>query len=328
MNILKIVYVIILITTIQNVYAQSLQTSIQYSGVPAEVITDLRNSLHGYRAGIITIHKVPLTNRTGQEFYLSSVNGITEIKYTTQNSLENAVYTYLDLLGFRWYGPGDHWFVKPKTLPALNIPGQWMQPSFRNRSFFGTGGLEFGSKQAYDPDNQYKQKWYDWKRRNRFNADFAAVGHTGQAFYLANRNILDANPRWFAGESGKVNGRIKIEQTGAVNAYKNWIRNIYKNSKTAFTVLGVDPEDGRGGEDDPLPPRRFKGIQNWNHADKWWWLANEVAKDYPEDDKTTVVSMYAYGDGPFNALAPSFPLRKNVYPVNYSLCLSKSLPAR
>lgn len=297
------------------VYAQRSSTGIQFDGVAGEVVADLRNALQGYNAGNISITSVPFSNRTGQEFYLSSQNGKTEIRYTTQNSLENAIYTYLDLLGFRWYGPGENWFVKPKNLPIVNFPGKWYTPTFRNRSFFGTGGLDFGVAQAYDPNNNYKKNWYAWKRRNRFNMDFRDVGHTGSAFYLANKNLLDANPKWFASEAGKVSGRLRIDQSRAVDAYKRWVKNVYNTSKLDFIVLGVDPEDGRGGADDPLPSNGFGGIRNWNHADKWWWLANEVAKDYPENDKSTVVSMYAYGDGATNALAPSFNLRKNVYPI-------------
>ncbi|MCD2425194.1 DUF4838 domain-containing protein [Niabella pedocola] len=288
------------------------RTMIQFREAENAAIRDLRDALTGYNAGLIHIEKVSLDERTGQAFYLSVDKNETTIKYTTQNSLENAIYTFLDLLGFHWYGPGDNWFVKPSALRRPQLSGQWMEPSFRNRSFFGTGGLYFNQPQLYDPKNTYMQKWYDWKRRNRFNADFSSVGHTGQAFYLANKNLLDAHPEWFTGESGKVNGRIRIDQAAAVRAYKDWIRKIYNATTGEFIALGVEPEDGRGGVDDPLPAK-MPGIKN--HADKWWWLANEVAREYPENDKHIVITAYAYGDGSTNALAPSFPLRKNVYPV-------------
>ncbi|MBO9592154.1 MAG: DUF4838 domain-containing protein [Niabella sp.] len=296
---------------------------IRYTGPANDAIADLKNVLKPYSAGTINFIKVPLENRTGQEFCLINANNEVTIKYTTKNSLENAVYTYLDLLGFRWYGPGDNWFVAPKVLKRLSLTGNWLKPSFRNRSFFGTGGLDFGSVPLYDPQNLYKRRWYDWKRRNRFNADFESVGHTGQAFYQQNKALLDAHPDWFASDAGKKNGRIKIDQPGAVSAYKEWVRKAYKHSNTEFTALGVDPEDGRGGADDPLPS---KMPEIRNHADKWWWLANEVAKDYPENDQHTVITAYAYGDGPYNALAPSFRLQKNVYPVIIPYAFQKAYP--
>ena len=287
------------------------KTIISFSGSPDDAVSDLQNILSRYNAGNITLSKVPLEKRTGQEFYLAIQGNNTEIKYTTQNSLENAVYTYLERLGFRWYGPGDNWFIKPKTIKRADFTGQWIRPSFRNRSFVGSGGLYFSSIQSYDSTNTFRAKWLDWLRRNRINMDFGGVGHTGEVFYLQNKTLLDKHPGWFLNSSGQQNGRIKIDSPAAVNAYKNWIHSIYEKEKGDFITLGVDPADGRGGTDDPLP-KNMPGIKNY--SDKWWWLANDVAKDY-ENEKNVRITMYAYGGGTENAKVPSFKLRENVYPV-------------
>lgn len=291
-------------------------TIIECQGPAADAVADLRTCLAtDYMAGLIVIDKVELGNRTGQEFYLERAGDRTIIRYTTTNSLNNAVYTLLDHLGFRWYGPGANWFVKPARLNPAGLPGAWRTPSFRNRGFFGTGGLDYGRSPAFDPANECKKGWYTWMRRNRFSADFSGVGHCGGAFYLSNKALLDAHPEWFNSPSGKQCGRIRIEVPEAVAAFKAWATKSHVAAADGFINIGVDPEDGRGGPDDPLPPDGFAGIDHWNHADKWWWLANEVARDFPEEDRRVVVSMYAYGDGATNALAPKFPLRRNVYPV-------------
>jgi hypothetical protein len=153
--------------TAQKITPSANKTKIVYSGAITDAISDLQTSLNNYNAGEISITPVEIGNRTGQEFYLSVNDKRTVIQYTTQQSLENAIYTYLDLLGFRWYGAGDNWFVKPAKLPVINFSGRWLKPSFRNRSFFGTGGLDFGDKPSFDPQNSYKAKWLAWKRRNR-----------------------------------------------------------------------------------------------------------------------------------------------------------------
>jgi hypothetical protein len=301
----------------QNAAASSTEarTDIRYQGEACPAIADLTACLADYPAGQITIEKVDLGRRTGQEFYLERTRRRTTIRYTTANSLDNAVYTLLDHLGFHWYGPGENWFVKPAALNPIALRGTWRAPSFRNRGFFGTGGLDFGAPPAFDPTNAYKARWYEWKRRNRFNADFPGAGHGGQAFYLSNKALLDAHPEWFSSDSGKENGRLRIEVPEAVAAYKAWVKQNCAGATEPFVNVGVEPEDGRGGNDDPLPPAGFAGIADWNHADKWWWLANEVAKDYPETGRRVVITMYAYGDGATNALVPKFPLRRNVYPV-------------
>jgi hypothetical protein len=301
---------IILVSGLINISLYA-KTQIIFNEEDNIAITDLRQVLVGYEAGIIKFNKVAIDARTGQDFYLAISNKQTEIKYTTDNSLQNAVYTLLDIWGFRWYGPGENWFIKPKVINIKPIAGKWYTPSFRNRSFFGTGGLDFPFKVEFDLDNNYKQQWYAFKRRNRFNADFTAVGHMGQLFYQENKTVIDNNPNWFANNNGAVNGRIKIDNKQAVNTYITWAKNKYKPN-LVYNIIGVDPEDGRGGSDDPLPSN-MPNINN--HADKWWWLANEVAKQFNENDKRTVVSMYAYGDGKTNALAPNFKLRKNVYPT-------------
>lgn len=286
---------------------------IRYQGPPCAAVTDLQEALVGYDAGELVLEQVPLAKRTGQEFYLERRRGVVRIRYTTPNSLENAIYTLLDRWGFRWYGPGESWFIKPKTLPTGDISGRWIAPTFRQRTFFGTGGLD--TPVPGDPTNQYKVRWYAWKRRNRFNADFLPAGHTGMAFALESKALLDQHPEWFNGETGKKFGRFRIEQPGAVATYKAWAIKQAQTTGGAFVNVGVDPEDGRGGSDDPLPPDGFGGLAGWNHADKWWWVANAVASTFPEDDPQRVVSMYAYGDGPTNVRVPRFPLRKNVYPI-------------
>lgn len=288
-------------------------TRILYEGPPSPAVTDLQTALEGYDAGEIRLARVPLGGRTGQAFYLERRRGKTRLQYTTSNSLENAIYTLLNRWGFHWYGPGENWFVKPATIPKDDLPGRWITPTFRNRTFFGTGGLD--TPVPGDPTNQYKSRWYAWKRRNRFNADFLPAGHTGMAFALENKALLERHPEWFNGDTGRQFGRFRIEKPEAVAAYKAWALKQAQTTGGAFVNIGVDPEDGRGGADDPLPPDGFGGLAGWNHADKWWWVANAVARDFPESDPRRVVSMYAYGDGPTNVRVPRFPLRKNVYPI-------------
>ena len=281
-----------------------------------ETIQDLKDVLKDYKDGReINIIKVSLDNKTGQAFYISANKSKVELRYTTLQSLDNAVYTYLGMLGIHWYGAGVNWLVKPAKLNAVNIAGEWKEPSFRNRIFAGTGGLDYGL--TIDPNFEYKKNWYTWKRRNRFNEDFKDAGHVGDIFYLSNKEILDTNPDWFSSYNnyqGKRYGRLKIDSFEAVKVFKEWAKKQY-NSANMFNTIATDSEDGKGGYDDPLPSDGFMGFNNWNHADKWWWLTNETAKQFDENNDKIKVSALSYGDGPFNALVPKFKLRKNVYPV-------------
>ncbi len=57
---------------------------------------------------------------------------------------------------------------------------------------------------------------------------------------------MDAHPDWFNSESGKVNGRFKVEIDSAVQLYKKWVAPQLPLTNL-FTTIGVEPEDGRGG---------------------------------------------------------------------------------
>ena len=289
------------------------------AGASSEALTDLKTELAKVEAGEIKIEQVPLDGRTGQDYYLQRNDYNAIIKFTTKESLENAIYTLMESMGYRWYGPGENWIIRPKKIKLETIAGQWRSPSFRNRFSFGSGGLELAEPAGIDENENYKNQWLQWKRRLRMNTDFKPAGHTGEAFYQENRVLLDAHPEWFSDlDSGKNNGRFRVEIPEALNAYKNWITSSYADQiGKGFVAVGTDPGDGRGGADDPLPPspHSVPGVTINTHADKWWYVTNEVSKLYNENDISTVVTANAYGDGPTAALAPNFKLRKNVYPV-------------
>ena len=102
--------------------------------------------------------KIPFDGRDGQSFYLSVKPLKVVIKYTTEYGLENAVYTYLGILGFHWYGPTQDWFVSSQKLNQKVVDGKWFSPTFRNRRINGTGGLEFGTLPSYDLKMIIKRK--------------------------------------------------------------------------------------------------------------------------------------------------------------------------
>lgn len=287
---------------------------IRHDGIESASVDDLIQYLDTYNQGgkIIDIIKEPLGVRTGQAYYIEANSTNVVLKFTTPQSLDNAIYTYLEAVGIHWYGAGANWIVKQPILNEPIIAGAWREPTFRQRNFDGTGGLDFAL--SIDPTFEYKKNWYNFKRRNRYNGDFRQPAHVGQSWYISNKAQADANLQWFNSNSGRFNGRIKVEDTAAVGAYRDWYaRN--PNLIDSFITINADPEDGKGGADDPLPPNGFQGLNNWNHSEKWWYFANEIAKNYDSNNAKIQVGALSYGDGPTTTLVPRFPLKKNVYPV-------------
>jgi len=265
----------------------------------------------------------PLSDKDGQQFDLEVTQDKATLWYSDyqgqNNSLNNAVYYLLELLDVHWLSSNANGLVIPFLIKIPPVEKKTITYAFRDRLRSGTGDIDAvipassGVAQVEFSLNglSYGENWRRHNIRSGFYSDFLTSGHMGGAFYLFNKAVCDAHPEWFSGESGKTAGRIRIEIPAAVEAWINWVVSMLPTDSTFKTVL-TDPEDGRGGPDDPLPPDGFAGITGWNHADKWMWLANKVAERFNEDDGHTKISIQSYGDGPYVALAPKFTMRKNV----------------
>ncbi|MCD2424477.1 DUF4838 domain-containing protein [Niabella pedocola] len=290
-----------------------------YTGKQAKVLPP--DTTAGYGIHIIA---QPLESKDGQQFDIAVSPQKATLWYNEYSgynySIQNAIYYFLELLGIEWMNSGADGLEMPDRIIIPSIEKKTITYAFPDRIEFGTGG-----NQAVIPDGNglaapiefsldglsYAENWERFKRRVGFGHDFATAGHAGGSFYNQNAAICDAHPEWFLNDTGKRAGRIKIEIPEAVNTWVNWAASTY-NAALTFNVIGSDPEDGRGGSDDPLPPNGFDGIINWTPSDKWFWLANKVAEQFDENNRHIKVSIQAYGDGPLNVAPPQFPLHKNV----------------
>lgn len=243
----------------------------------------------------------------GQSFYLS-VDGdrSATIVGTGPNSFSNGIYTFLYELGFRWYMSGDAWTIVPdlQTAQKLKINKAYT-PSFRNRSYFGTGGTR--GIPEFDPQNTFRSDFEAWNRRNRYSQDFTTQGHAGGAFYRQNKKYLDQHPEYFCNQEVNRKGWLDISNREAVDYFVEWALSRVDRSDP-YPVIGVEPADGSGGKDDCLP-QNMPQIKNW--SDKYFWLANQVAEAAEEKAPHAVVQLIAYAS---HAAPPHFELHRQVYP--------------
>lgn len=311
------------------------------------VFVDMLNIIRDFTQGSLIVHSdinsptgiflIPFdeVQENGQVFEIETDENKIKICYSEglatfvgfNTSLANAIYRMFNEVGIKWLTPNENGMHIPDKLIKPVFAKKRIDFSFRDRGEFGTGGNGATIGQPWEKANglSFEKRWNNWKRRTGWSYDYTTLSHMGYAFYLGNKAACDENwstygansqESWFNSESGKWYGRIRIEKPAAVQLFKDYIEREYQRAISAgvtFITLGVDPEDGRGGSDDPLPPDGFDGITNWNHADKWWWLANKVAENYL-DKPNVKISMQAYGDGATNALAPKFNLLPNVLP--------------
>lgn len=240
----------------------------------------------------------------GQSFSIEADDLVCRIGGQAPSGYANGLYYFLNQLGFRWYMPGEAWTIIPDSLKRKNIPAKTITPDFRDRYYFGTGG--WGGKKSYDPENQVKKEFTVWNRRNRISATYRNSGHTGMAFYRKNKAYLDQHPEFFCHGKPGQNAKIRLNSQAFVDYI---VRQKTKDvAWEKYGTIGMDPHDGSGGKDDCLdsPFGRFD-----NYSDKYFWLANEVAKEIPKT-ANTLVDIYAYNN---HAATPSFPLNEKVFPI-------------
>jgi hypothetical protein len=208
----------------------------------------------------------------------------------------HAIYTYLDLLGVKWYYPGSLWeYVPQKTDIHLTLD-KYFAPSFKLRNFFGTGAIIV--PQSLDPDSQLQKEWSDWKRRNRMNGEVQLAGHYGEAFNIKYRQILEQHPEYLAMINGKRQSWTPSTKLCISNpaVQKLYIEDRVAEAKTLLSAknasekitVSVEPSDGDGDcECDAC--KKMGTVSNRDY-----YLANEVAKAFEKLSPRLYANLYAY----------------------------------
>lgn len=231
--------------------------------------------------------------------------------------LVQGIYFYLQELGCRWLMPGDSWTVLPSRPDVRVTLDRLVEPAFRLRAFFGTGG--FGPPNPVDPKLGVRDRWESWKRRNRFGGEFLFSGHAGEAFSVACKAELEAHPEYRA----MVNGErlpfapgvkpcasnpdaVRLYVEDRLKALRQAVK-LSADSPRAFAV-SVEPSDGGGH---CACPECLK-IGSGSVSDRVFFLANQVAKAVRTEFPGRQVSLYAYNE---HAAVPTLTLESNVYVV-------------
>ncbi len=173
----------------------------------------------------------------------------------------NAVYTLLDLLGCRWYMPGEDGEYVPArrtiTIDALDIVHK---PAFESR-LIGRGAVwRVGGE---DPQSKVYRDYMRWLARNREGRNAYHNGHTLR--HLLPRSLGPAHPEYFA----LVDGRRRYDHESNICT-----SNAEVIDRVTASLVG---ELNKG-------PWRSYAV---SHYDAWLWCAcDECLRQY--GDKTFV----------------------------------------
>ena len=208
-----------------------------------------------------------------------------------QSGLSNGIYFYLESLGVRWLLPGENWTIVPHLSNITLTTNQLVEPEFRLREFFGTGGFlstHWGGR--YAGTELMQNLWRQWHRRQRYTNDYWGI---------ALQNV---------GLGYGYNKKPNVTDPAVVNSYCAAVINRHvalHGAPSAGSTVSVEPSDGGG-----WAPSTTSGLPgNGSPSDQDWYLVNQCAKMLADKYPGVYAVAMAYFD---HASPPSFPIESNV----------------
>lgn len=240
------------------------------------------------------------------QFVFNSISEENKIKLTFENNVltiwasqQNrsiALYEFLNQVGFKFYGPEQHWTYIPDCVDYSSIAiDKTISNLFTIRSIGVSYGLGSRKYSSFEP---IKQKWQLWQNRIQLqepeNMDWS---HYGNKLNRKNKTIILENPQWF---KGKFNNNTKLDYCNpeVVNLFlKDAKKRLSTRKNENHFYINMEPPDGDG----------YFDCKGKSISDQVFGLANQVANIY--SDKNTTVWLLAYNE---HANIPSFQLNPNL----------------
>lgn len=218
-----------------------------------------------------------------------------------------ALYSYLDLLGYRFYGPEDHWTYIPEIV-NLSTLDTLMVAYFQYRSLSPSYGVRRHNIPRLDTTGRLFSRWTN--RLRMANLVQIPADHYGSTFNRKYKAEIENHPAWRGiGADGKprvwhINLKLCYSHPEVINLYKQDALERLKNLQDKIEppyIMSMEPPDGDGFCKCEICKKSV--------SDPVYGLANAVALYIYEHDTNAMVSLYGYNQ---HAAAPSFSLADNV----------------
>lgn len=218
-----------------------------------------------------------------------------------------AFYSYLDLLGYKFYGPEDYWTYIPKVDRITSLD-TLIESQFMFRQFRPT--FSVGPKNNYSLERSIAL-YSRWTDRLRVVDNLQLVsGHYGSKFNRKYKEEITAHPEWRGkndnGEIRQWSNSLKLcySHPGVIELYKkdakHRLEEMIKNQAPPY-YINMEPPDGGGFCKCKECPDSV--------SDQVYTLVNIVADYLYTIDSNANVWIIAYNE---HSPPPSFSLEKNV----------------
>lgn len=273
-------------------------------------LTDVQNLLQeGYSKNNVVISKIKFNIQFDQALkdtihIITKRPDLVSLYIGDEKNKTVALYSYLDLLGFRFYGAEDHWTYIPPLNPNLDLDTKVVS-YFPYRRIFASYGVSDDAIYSLATSAFLFDRWKD--RLRMVNLLPIPSGHYGKSFNEKYKQEILSNPEWRGvDQNGNVrpwtaNLKLCYCNPDVINLFKRDALErliAMKKKHNPPYILNMEPPDSG----DFCDCKETISNQVYN-------LVNEVAEYLEKHDKNAFVSLYGYG---YHAGPPTFSLRKNV----------------
>lgn len=209
----------------------------------------------------------------------------------TQAGTMNAVYSFLDSLGVRWYLPGDLGEVVPQqstlTVGDLDLVER---PDYLHRSIWP-------SLAARGMSDEDKAEFNLWKRRNLYGGVPTHVGHNFARIAPAAEHF-EEHPEWYALRNGERDraGQLCTSNPEVIEQTVRMAQRHFDEDPSQ-TMFSLSPDDNvrfcHCPECEALDPPEFRGLDT-GKGRRLIVFANEVAERLQATHPGKNVAFYAY----------------------------------
>ncbi len=235
--------------------------------------------------------------------YIKSDKNCATLVGNSALALQEAVYMYLEQLGYRWLIPGEEWNVVPKLGSVFRKMSVLTKPDYEFRTI--------ANGHAYLNSEKLRSDFDNWARANRMGGAFNIwLGHNYEAIVAARAEDFKKHPEYFSEPVAKGTlpaiPKFNVANKNLVKlvtevAEKDIQRQIASNHTPLF--FSMEPSDGGGHCTTP------ECLAIGGPSDQVFYLANEVAKvikKYPG----AWVGSYAY----YQHIVPTkYKLEPNIF---------------
>jgi len=236
-----------------------------------------------------------------EAFAIRSDGGRVRLLGATEQGATHAAFRFLELVGCRWFFPGQAWEIVPRHANLTFDLNETSRPVMLARDIWisrGFRGFEKG-----DPDAG--AAFALWTRGNRMGKSLRVhILHRWHAIPNDFKEEFKAHPEYFALVEGKRTApQFCVTNPGLQKVVVQSARLHFEKNQDAHMV-SLDPADQAGWC--TCPQCAALG----HHSRQPFYLANVVAKELKQSHPGKFVGLLAYS---WHSEAPDFALEPNVY---------------